>query len=76
MIEFIEALPRDLSATLQDQGLADDERIAVKFVLASVPLALESGELEYEGSEDHETFARISTDIKDASGTLYLTEEY
>lgn len=75
MIEFIEALPKDLLDTLQGDATAEDSNVTVKFVLGDVLMALDSGELEYEGSEHHETFSRISTDIKDASGTLYLTQE-
>jgi len=68
MIEFIEKLPTDLLQTLTGTSPSEDYDLPVKFVLAGTKISLDSGEMQYEGSEDHETFGRIGSDMASSGG--------
>lgn len=75
MIELIEKLPENLSAQLtSDEPQSDSD--AVKFVLTGVKIGLDSADLQYDGSEDHETFKRLKDDVQGQEGTIYLTSTY
>lgn len=44
--------------------------------LATSAIQLDTGDLFYEGGDDHETFSRLGTDLHGTKGTLYATEQY
>lgn len=80
MIELIETLPAAvarLTETYAKGGpgtaASAGEEPELKFVLRDVRVSLSSGELQYEGADSHETFARLGTELHNTSGTLYLT---
>lgn len=83
MIEFIEKIPDSLLQVLTNtSGANQEDSVCFKMLQSGVKVSLDSGELQYGQDNDNgdveeeKLFKRVSADIAEQNGTLYLNSEY